>query len=428
MSAPVAKINQKKVIRLAVFLLCIALLIFVYQQVVVGRRNADPGLFDSTGYMAASMETGDGQQAVLITPDGTITPSPGYKAGMMDSPPIFAKTKDGTRLFFASDREDDQSHVFRWNPAQNIVERRTLDKRTKSGICFTVPGDDSNLTALVISGGTVLELDPHDGKSKQVLPPRSLRADGTSENGAKGQFDELYASIGSSFKIARWSKEKQYIIAVLRRDAGEILIAQNMTDMSKPPIIVGAAEHVDFDFNPVTGDVIFTLQGFQFPDPEHIPEAYVKNGKVNLPFKNMLGIYTPGDAQPKAPVALGQDNTMKDGKMVSEDNVCFGQPRVSPDGSTIFVIVGTLKAATAFEPKGAVLMAAESGGSQKSKTILKDPVYDPTWDPTGKLLAFTADVNGKRAILTINVETGERKNVTGDKGNFHGPVFGIDHK
>lgn len=419
MSKPVAKINRQRGLRYLIAIATILALVFVYTRFVSQTRTADPGNFASAGYISAAMQTEDGYRAVLVAPDGTVKEVPGYEEGVMDQPPVWSP--DGQRVYFVSDRDNGESHVFRWNPSSDAVERRTIDKRTKSYVDFTVPGDPANKTALVISGGTIVELEPLAGTSKQLLPPQKLDASRQGEDGAAGQFEQLYASLGTSFKMARWTKDKQHIIAVMRRETGEALICQNVSmlpniDLTNPemrPVLIATGERIEFDIDPNSGKVVYTLQQFQWPDPRQIPPEFIENGRAKMPLRHMIGIYTPGAPAAEAPVAVAQD-----------DKFCFGHPRLSPDGEMVMVSVGPYRGSGNMDNRNLVVMPFKTGGgSEGATTLVNTPAVEAEWSPDGKKIVFVGEGPTRRTLYLLEVGTGAEPKALTSKGVFRGPQF-----
>lgn len=419
MSKPVAKINRQRGLRYLIAVATLLALVLVYTRFVSQTRIADPGNFESTGFISAAMETEDGYRAVIILPDGTVREAPGYSEGSMDQPPIWSP--DGQRVFFISDRDNGESHVFRWNPSTDTVERRTIDKRTKSFIDFALPGAPANKTALVISGGTIVELEPLAGTSKQLLPPQKLDASRGGEDGAGGQFEQLYAALGTSFKVARWSKDKQYIIAVMRRETGESLICQDIStlpnlDLTNPatrPVLIATGERIEFDIDPNSGKVVYTLQQFQWPDPRQVPPEFIENGRAKTPLRHMIGIYTPGEPTPEAPVAVADD-----------DKFCFGNPRLSPDGQMVMVAVGPYQGSGTMDNQNLVVMPFKTGGGTEGvMTLVNTPTFEAEWSGDGKKVVYIAEGATRRTIYTLEVGTGTPPKALTSKGSFRGPQF-----
>ena len=424
-------ILRKRIIRGATGIIGIGLLAFVFFKFVSGAKNIDPGEFASDGYIVALKETEDGEQAVLISPTGELKLSPDYVEGVNDQTPTW--TRDGNRIYFASDR-DEQSHVYRWNEPRNAVERMTIDKRPKSGVIFDAA--DSSIvdpTCLIISGGTVITLDPTKKVSRQILPPGKASSEGDEQEGAKDQFEQIYSGLGTSVRVARWSKDREYLLIVMRRDEGEILIAQKMgkvprpvdatdayrMDFTKRPIAVVAGDKVDFDISAADGSVVFTCMGFQFPDPAMVPPELKVNGKVSLPFRHVLGIYHPGEGgmyeQSRTAqefVALGPD-----------DKFCFSSPKISPSGTEFVAIVGNYEGSGLMRANNLVMMPFRPGGGNEAVTISKaGNISDPSWHPNGQSVLYVTRTDGKRAIFSVGRDqTGEKK--ISPEGSFRAPSY-----
>ncbi len=425
-------ILRKRAIRYGVGIMIILGAVYLYMNVISRTRTIDLGNFESAGYVSATMQKEDGEVAVLIDPKGTIIEAPGFVDGAADQPPIWSQ--DGQRLYFASDRENGESHVFRWNPAKGAVERKTVDKRTKTAISMEVPGStEGSKTALVVSGGTVIELDPTNNTTKQVLPPKKFAVGTDGERGDPGkapgkeggqeepanQFDQFYTTFGTSFKTARWSKDKAFIITVMRREEGEIMICQSQTDFTLPPTIVVAGDKIEFDISPIDGVIVYTCQKFQFPSPQMVPPELKKNGKIMYPFSHVLGIYVPGSGgmyqpgdTPQNLIALTQD-----------DKFTFGMPTISPDGSEVMCVVGPYEGYGMMQANNLVLMPLRIGGGQQSTTLVPRRVYDASWHPNGQTIVITGEMEGKQGIFTINRDKTGMKSLTGSKGSFRGATF-----
>lgn len=423
-------ILRKRIARGTIGVVGIGILAFVFFKFVSGAKNIDPGEFESAGYIAALKETEDGEQAVLISPSGEAVLSPDYTEGSNDQPPAW--TRDGNRVYFASDR-DEQSHVYRWNQPRNLVERMTIDKRTKSGVSFDPIAEGTDTTCLVISGGTVIVLDPVKKVSRQILPPGKASSEGDEQEGARDQFEQIYSGLGTSVRQVRWSRDREYLLVVLRREDGEILIAQKMgkvarpvdatdqyrMDMSKRPIAVIAGDKIDFDVSPSDGLVVFTCMGFQFPDPKMIPPEFKVNGRVSLPFRHVLGMYRPGDGGMYEPsqtaqqfVALGED-----------DQFCFASPKMSPQGTEFVAIVGKYEGSGVMQPNNLVLMPFKPRGGEEASTLSSaGNISDPAWHPSGQSILFVSRLEGKRTIFSVNRDQSGLKKVS-PEGNFRAPAY-----
>lgn len=405
------KITRKSTQRIVIGLFALAALLLGYQYLRNLGTDTRPifGGGDSTGFVAAVLEKDDGgSQVVLIKEDGTIMESPGYVAGATDREPAWPS--DGRFLYFISDRDQGQSHVFRWAFKDGVVERRSLDKRTKAMPWF--PPDsypDASKLGIVVSGGKVIQFDPQNSEAQQLLPPVAKEIGGGDE-GSISQFDQTYSSLGTSVREAKWGKDKAWIAAVLRREnGGEVLVVQDSAG-EKPPTPVVFGTRVEFDVNAAEGGLIYCVQGLEFPNPETVPKEFVKDGKIVKPFLHGVGFFSPDQE------AVGYIATSK------EDQIVFSSPRVSPDGSTLMMLVGELDGET-FRSRSLVTLPAQVGGSEAVARLLDGDVTSPSWNGDGSKIVYIKLVEGKRAVHTINKDGGEERNLTGDKGDFVQPAF-----
>ena len=274
----------------------------------------------TVGWLAAIQFQANGQQAVAFDPTGKLMPSGGWKDGNTDRDITW--NPSGNRIFFVSDREENNFHVFRWNPTDGSdPARRTIGSRSRSLPMFPrQAGPDADASALITSGGFVLEYRPKDLSTVQVLPPLGrevVQSSYEEGGGAADQFSGVYAKFGNSFKVARWCKGKDYIAAIMRRDDGEVLILQNMQPttegkLPRPEAIV-AGDHVEFDVNPQDGSVVFAVQNFQWPIPEAIPAQFHKGNKITRPFAHLLGRIDPEDKSPIVRIGGSNDDTVDRG-------------------------------------------------------------------------------------------------------------------
>jgi hypothetical protein len=431
MSNSQPKIARKMAIRFVIGLFAIAALVFAFNWIRTEGRDPDFGTFRSVDHIAALLETDNGAQAVLIGPDGRIIPSPDYRAGAEDRPPVWGPNKagqPGTRVFFISDRENQEPHVFRWNPERELVERRTLDRRGKTYLTFDVPGEDGGRgTGLLLSGGTVLEFDPGQVSARQLLPPRGRGgAPGTAEEGAGGQFDRLYEQIGSSFRDAQWGRERRWIVAVMRtEDGGEVLVLQNMVNVEQPTIIA-AGDRIEFDVNQQTGMVVYSVMNWRWPDASAAPAEFVgEDGRIRRPYIHMVGLVDPDNPQPLLPVVATPD---PEGVKVDvegfDPTLAFGTPRISPDGQTVLLSAGRFGDLGRIANPDFVLMPAQPGAGAQGRALLRGlELGDPDWHPSGRRIIYTKrSPDGQRAIFTINADGSGERRVT-QRGNFRSPRF-----
>jgi hypothetical protein len=373
----------------------------------------------TAGWLAAVQFQDQGQQAVAFSADGKMTPSSGWKPGNTDRDITW--NPSGNRVFFVSDREENNFHVFRWNPTDGSDPvRRTIGSRSRSLPMFPrQASEDADGSALITSGGLILEYRPKDLSMVQVLPPigrEIVESNDESGGGAEDQFSGAYEKFGNAFKVARWCKGKNWIAAIMVRDEGEVLIVQNMQPTAdgkqSRPEPVAAGDHVSFDVNPQDGSIVFSVQNFQWPNEDAIPPQFHKGNVITRPFANFVGRIDPDDKSAMTPIAASAD-----------DKICFGPPSISPDGASIVLVQGKYENA-ALTPLALVSMPITQGGERSEAVLAKGQIFEPNWSADGQLIAFAQrQPSGKRAICTIHNDGTGQLNLTGESGNFGTPVF-----
>lgn len=413
------KIAQRLAIRTLLLVIVLGSLYLGYQkwhdvsQDITAVKPAD-----TVGYLAAIQIQDNGQQAVAFGPDGKMVASKAWHPGVTDRDITW--NPSGNRVFFVSDREENNFHIFRWDPTDNSEPiRRTIGSRSRGEPQFDRENtEDSDKTALITSGGFVLEYQPKDMSTRQILPPLGKETTKSSDDeggGSQGQFSGAYSEIGNSFKIARWCKGGNWIASVMRRDQGEVLVMQNLTPTKEGklprPIPITAGDTVNFDVNPKDGSIVYTVQNFQWPLPQMIPPQFQKGNKVTRPFANLMGHIDP-DKDPEAPIGASID-----------DSGAFGAPKISPDGTTVLCTVGPVDPNSGFNPKALVACPIQPQGLGSAARIAVGEIYEPCWNATGDLVAFAKRENGKRALYTMHKDGSSIINLTGNTGNFSFPVF-----
>lgn len=418
------KIVHRLVVRTLVLILILGVCVKGYQWWLDKSgdiTNLKPA--QTFSWIAAVQYQQDGQQAIAISPDGKITPAPGWKTGKTDRDVTW--NPSGNRIFFVTDREENNFHVFRWNPTDGTDPvQKSFGTRSHSLPMFTrqdIEGADDS--ALITSGGFVLEYVPKNMSTLQLLPPTGKEVSTASEDEGGGQSDQFsgaYSKLGNSFKSAQWCKGREWIAAIMRRDEGEVLILQYMHQDNEgkfpPPHLVAAGEHVEIDVNPADGTVIFAVQNFQWPSEEMIPSQFRKGNKVTRPFSHYLGKIDPGDGAgelpPVVPLAMSKD-----------DKICFGSPTISPDGASVAFIGGPYKDG-ALESAALATAPIVPGGIQSKAVLATGKIHEPSWSPNGDLLVFAQDMpSGHRSLIEIHKDGSGSRNLTGDAGNYGDPVF-----
>jgi hypothetical protein len=310
--------------------------------------------------------------------------------------------------------------VFRWNPGADDASSRTIDRSNRSAISF--PGDmkspDANDMLLMVSGGNVQTLDAKKQTTPVVLPPPSstiTESKDEEQGGPQALFQALYGDLGTSFRFARYCKSGRFIAAVMEREGGEVLILQNMQpkDGQLPrPIPVVAGDRVDFDVNPIDGSIVYVAQNFKLPDPDHVPAMFRKGNRIVLPFKHVVGFIDP-EKGAQAPIGATGDN-----------NVSFGSPAVSPDGSSVLLVVGPYDPSTSSQVAKEILtVPIKPGGIQARSVLVEGDAHEPAWSPDGSSVVFAMRSNGHRDIYKIAKDGSNQVNLTAGKGDFSLPLF-----
>ncbi len=419
MSAKQPLINRKMQLRLALGL-------FVIAGLYVGRRlvghfleDPDTGTIQSAGWIAAVEDTNNGTVAVIIKPDGTIVKAPKYQDGEQDQQ--VAWQPDGNRIYFSSNREGANKayHIYRWNPAHDLVQRRSTGSRSQSNPKFpydnTVPGEQDMLT---ISGGLVVTLNPRTGVTHQQLPfvGRDPSTVAQSEGGGVGsQFGPEYDHLGNSFRVAKWADKKGYIAGVLEKNSGgETLILQNMNPTKQNqayPTPIVAADHIDFSVDPSSGRIVFAAQNWQWPDSSNVPKKFIKGNQILKPYDHVVGFLNPETG--KAGIVFASNS----------DKISFAQPQPSPDGSKVLLTFGPYQNDGVVSQGLIVAPLAEQGGASGT-AIFRGPAYNPHWSPDGNQIVFIEEnPGGHNDVCVINADGSGFKDITNGSGDFDDPLF-----
>lgn len=404
------KIVQTLLKRTAVVLLAFAV-IFGGLRYIQNRQGDYDNGGDSKGMVAAIRLERDGQQAVLIRPDGTVVGTKSWKGAATDREPVWAP--DGKFLFFCSDRTENTFNVFRWNPRSDDAQKRTEPGGSRSNPTFA-PGQTDD-DPLIVAGGFVRELDPVTGKTQQILPPVNAeisQSGAGDEQGTEGSLS-IYGNLGKSFRIARYLPGKGQIVAVLRRDEGEILVLQSLQPVGGKlprPVPIMAGDHVDFDLDPTTGAVAYSVQNFRWPDKDQVPDQFKKGNRITTPFRNGVGLFDPAKG--------GQTFVVS----TPSDDVAFGAPRVSPDGSKLLVVAGSIEEGS-LRPQALLLMPATQGGFEQKSVLVQGEVHEPSWSADGKRIAYAKRAGGKRDVYTVNSDGSGETNLTKGQGDFSTPLI-----
>lgn len=395
------KIVQKRIARTAVVLLIAAAAFFLIRY-LPEMLNRDDSPADTHGTLLALKVDGGKSQAVLISKDGTENLAPGFEPGTDDREASWRP--DGNRIFISrskasKDPEESNYQLYRWNPANGKVERRTIGTRALAHPRFS-PADaaNPNAEALVTAGGKVLVFNPlKDGSTRQLLPPSknevSLDSKGGGESDDSGEFADQYRNLGTSFREARWTADRKMAVAVMRRDGGEALIIQKLEGPAEErrPRLVAVGDRIEFDVAAKSNKVVYTILNFQWPDRDNIPEQFRKDGKVTRPFHHAL-VFLDLDSGQSQPVDISQD-----------DKRAFGSVAIGPDDSKVLTVGGNFGSAPDFRPEALVLYGLAQG--IQPKVLSTGSIFDPCWHPSGGRIAFVKRAGGQsQPIYELDIE------------------------
>lgn len=429
-------VKRKLYIRLAAGLFGIAAIFLGYQwfsNAMTDVKGDSPT--DTVDYIAALEHVGSGSKAVLFKPDGTKIDRPNYTPGSVDKD--LAWRADGNRLLFVSNEGGGNFDIYRWNPGESSVDRRSLDTRAKSNLWFGADsGKEMNDVGLVTSGGFVLQYNQRKGESKQLLPPPTLRAQGQAgeDQGTTSQIDALYKQIGQSFVSAKWGLDRQIVWTVMRRESDEVFVINPLTtafNNGKPAPLL-AAKKIEFEVTP-QGDAIVVAREFQFTDPEQVPEEYLVDGKPTAPFDSAV-YFVPANGQQPAIVCHSKGPNFYFGAVQKNAKpietapkgtvVTFATPSVDIQGTMVTFVVGALKGESDYTPQAVIAIPMKEGTPLKGPGKLAvGAVSEPGFSAAGdKLVYVRQGQDGKRGIYTIPISGGQETKLSGD-GDFSSPKF-----
>jgi hypothetical protein len=425
-----AKINRKLMQRTAIFVAILAAVIYGAYWLLTKKDDPDSlfGPAKTVGDLAAveAMSNG-GYEVVIVKPDNTIInandsenkPDTKFADGSDDENPTWRP--DGGRVFFESDRYQQEPHLFRWDPDRNVVDRRSTDKRPKGFISFATPGVTSpadQAKGLMISGGTVVELNAGTGAQIQLLPPainNNATAEG-SENGSQSAM-ELYATYGNSFAKAFWTKDKKAIVAVMNREGGDqALIIQDMTKPNTHPQGFLMGRHIGLDVGPVSGRIVFSVQGWEIPDwyTEEQKKPYIKNGKLVPPFWGLVEVLDLENKDFEDPTKTTS------GVMIQSagPQEAFGDPAISPDESLVALPAGNMTSGD-FKATGLIAMPPKPRAAAQAFAVAPGDFSHLSWMPDSSQIVAIFKSGNQSDIATVEPKpNGLFKNVTQGRGIF----------
>jgi hypothetical protein len=409
--------RRRLLLRTSVLLFTLAAAYLGYQKFSSFMVDPDIGAFQSEGMVAALESVGEGTRAVIFDAQGNKLFTSGEPGSTTDRDLVWRP--DGNRLIFTSDREKGVFQVFRWNPTAKKIEVRSTGTTSKAHPTFGPPGYKmAEWTGLLVSGGFVREFDPRKGTMMQILPPvvGAQQVEGE-EGGAGGQFETLYKSLGSSFREAKWGKDRKSVVAIMRSDEGEILIRQPLELQASQdgppsfpaPITLAAGDRIDFDVA-ADGTIAYSVVGFRWPDMRRVPPEFIKDNKVTRPYEAGLFVHNP-ESNTQVTVFVDQN-----GEQVVE------RPVFNPTGDRILARGSVKGKDGGFEVRALLLLPVEEAGVSKATPLATGNITGYAWAPDGIKVAYTVRDKGKGALSLVDVDGSNRRTI-GSDSDYSDPVF-----
>lgn len=413
-------INRRLATRAAILLLTVAALIFAYRWWLA--RGTDLNHFGSAktaGYIAAvELDPQGGSQVVLITPGGQVRRSPGYTKGVTERDVVWRP--DGMQLLFSSDRviTDAQRrafNIFRWNLSNDQVEPRTDGTIAWSAPSYAGSADiEEERVFLAVAGGNVWERNVSELNGQKLMPFEPGKVSDNQDRQKQGGGSSEPESEALNIRRAKWTPDEAFIVGVRRTETGEALVVQpmNVPPQERRVSSIALGDRIEFDINPVNGQIAFITQGFQWGDPKDVPPEFKKNGRITKPFYHFVGIYDP--ANPSTPVPIGASK---------EPKIGFGAVSVSPDGKMIAVTAGSFTEDRSFEPRYMAIVPADRGPGAQPQPLAQGEIFEPSWSPNGDKIIYIKREGGRRNIYVINSDGSGEKLISDGSRSYATPIF-----
>lgn len=410
--------SKKIVIRMALGLFAIAVIMAAYNWFKDFSKDPNRNVtIDSVDMISALELTDNGATAVVFTPDGkTLRPDPPSKENFEDRQVQWNAT--GNAVFFSSSRESDAFNIYRWIPTEG-----RLEKRSQSGRSLTTPSfgpltyADGDTGGLLTAGGTVLSYDPKEQVTRQVLPPASMQGQAASDEGGAVSAMAAYEKFGTSFRDAYWGPDRRFIYAIMRRDQGEILILQPMEGGPGQPIPLMAASRINLSVA-ANGQAVFSFQDFQFIDPQNVSPEFIKDGVVTKPYKH--GIFVIRDVQ----INGDQVQPMVEPIVVfMDDQAAAGDVALSPDGSQLVAVMGTVQDGISFSPQVMIIAPATTGGLEQGGALKQGLATQPSFSPDGEKIVYLFSEGDGRSVYVMNRDGSGERRVSDIGKDYSGPRF-----
>lgn len=405
---------QKKIaIRLILGLLAIAALFIGWQKFNEFAKDPDLGSYNSVGAIAAIDQSGTNSKAVIFKADGSEQyPKEADLKNENYRDSEISWSSDGQRVFISSNRKTNSYSIHRWNPETDEIEVKRENSRFQSAPVFDLNNDpQADQNGLILSGGSVLDYNIRTGVTRQILPPVADNRIVTDEGGSASPMSQMFDKIGSSFRSARWTKDRQGMFATMKGDASEAALVVDFSQAEpSPPLEIVRGNKVKLEMTN-DGRALILVQGFRFPDS---PDGSVADPKQKKPFQHALIIASQGgDGRPALSYIMAG----------ADDSVAIGDFVISPKGDKVAAVVGTIDDKTgAFISQGLAIMPLEEQGALKATPLIQGQIGELSFSPDGSQLAYIKKEGSYSNVYRIKVDGSGETKVSPD-GRFASPIF-----
>ena len=393
---------------------------------IVWLKNRDPGrpladipAIDSRGYIAALMQTHEGDRLVAIDAKGNIRNAPGTEE-VQDKE--IAWKPDGRRIIYVSNYKTDGSFQnFEWKPDRdNDPYQLTPNGASRQNPWFVPDGS----MFLYASQGDILATTYQQLKTHKVMPPSDdPNAEQNTEEGGGGapeshvqdKITEKWLRLapaleGEAFSKGYLDKTKKFFAGIYTTSRGYDFVIQHLEPEDeaheRASVPVGG-DSIEVAMDRENPQAVISVQNFRYPLLDAVPKDRIKaDGTIQRDFVNAVfiahldsGVLTPIFAAP-------------------DDSVAMISPALSSDGSEVALVVKAKPGKSNVAP-GLLIAPVERGGISSARQIAAGDISEPSWAPDGQTIVFIRGGD----VWTVRPDGTVETNITNGKGKFRSPLF-----